>query len=305
MKPLVKGPNVRVTNIRAATCVNARLLPAPTHECETCDGVPGYPAPVRITAIVNQKGGVGKTATAVNVGGALAELGYRVLLIDLDPQGHLTDALKISVDWDGDGSLAAAMTGEWRGRVADLIVPHSRTESGQLDVIPTHPGMFTVARELDRLRAREERLSRVIAEVGGYDHVLIDCPPALDILTDNALVAADGALVPVQAEDSSLHALRLLLAQIEAIEIELRDTRLTLHGLVISMLDRGRGGRARSTIGRTVIAALEELPVPILATVPRSVVISEAWRLGKTVAQYAPTSEHAQAYRTIAKVLGS
>lgn len=252
-----------------------------------------------VTAVVNQKGGVGKTATAVNVGGALAEAGRRVLLVDLDPQGHLTAALRVESGSE-PGTLAAAMLGTWSGPRTELVREHSL----DLAVVPNAVDMFTVGRGLDRLRAREERLGRVLSDLaGGYDHCLIDCPPALDILTDNALSAADGVLIPVQAEDSSLRALRLLLAQIDALESELHRPPLTLHGLVVSMLDRGAGGAPRSNVGRSVVAEFEALPLPVLATIPRGVVVTEAWRVGQPVSMYAPDSEHAGIYRDLAKAI--
>lgn len=258
---------------------------------------------MKITAIVNQKGGVGKTATTVNVGGALALLGRRVLLVDLDPQGHLTAALKMPAA-EAPCTLAAALTGTWTGDPAALIVVYDRGGGGRLAVIPNTLDMFTVARELDKLRAREDRLARVLASLDGmFDHILIDCPPALDILTDNALTAADGVLIPVQAEDSSLRALQLLLGQVGALEAELRRTPLTLYGLVLSMLERGRGGQARSNLARSVIESFEALSLPILATVPRGVPVTEAWRYGRPVGEYAPDSEHAKAYHALAEVL--
>lgn len=258
---------------------------------------------MRTTAVVNQKGGVGKTATTINVGGALAAAGRRVLLVDLDPQGHLTEALRLQAAED-PATLAAAMV-DGRQDAAGLTVTHSQTEAGgRLDVIPHSLHMFTVGRELDKLMARESKLGRVLAALAAdYDHCLIDCPPALDILTDNALAAADGVLIPVQAEDSSLRALRLLLAQIDAVEAELRSAPLALHGLVVSMLDRGAGGSARSSLARSVIASLEDLPLPILASVPRGVPVTEAWRHGVPVVEYAPETDHAEAFRTLAAAL--
>ncbi|MFJ2477755.1 ParA family protein [Streptomyces sp. NPDC087659] len=259
-------------------------------------------APTHMTAVTNQKGGVGKTATALNVAGALAEAGHNVLLVDLDPQGHLTDGLGIdqAPAGEGEANLYRALIGEFSGSLADLITPHS-APGGRLDLVPNTIEMFMAVRELDKQRAREQRLARLLAAVRGiYDHVLIDAPPSLDILTDNALTAADGVLIPVQAEDSSLKALRLLLPQISSVDVDLRDTPLRLHGLVISLLRRPPTKLAESVIGE-----LESLQgLPILGTVPLGVVVTEAWRSGRTVVDYAPDSEHAQVYRSLAKSLG-
>jgi chromosome partitioning protein len=222
-------------------------------------------------------------------------------VVDLDPQGHLTAALKLALAVP-PVTLAAALTGEYTGDMAALVAvyPHSA-----IGVIPNALEMFTVGRELDQLRARETRLARVLEPLRDlFDAILLDCPPALDILTDNALTAADGVLIPVQAEDSSLHALRLLLAQIAALEKDLRrDNPLVMHGLVVSMLERGSGGQAKSRIGRSVLEEFAKLPLPVLATVPRGVPVTEAWRLGQTVAEYAPESEHAAAYALLAKAI--
>lgn len=254
----------------------------------------------RRTAVVNQKGGVGKTATAVNVAGALAERGRRVLLVDLDPQGHLTDALGLPAAAE-PCTLPAALAGDWDGSADELVVVHSKTAAGGLlGVIPNAIEMFTVGRTLDRMRAREHRLARVLGSLGDvWDHVLIDCPPSLDILTDNALAAVEGVLMPVQAEDSSLKALGLLLSQCEAVDNDLRGDPLQLHGLVVSLLRR-----PVSMLARSVLTQLDEFPsLPVLATVPLSVTVAEAWRLGRTVVEYAPESELAHEYRKLADVL--
>lgn len=255
----------------------------------------------RITAVTNQKGGVGKTATTIGVAGALAEAGHHVLVMDLDPQGHLTDGLKVPQGPVGTNcpSLYRALIGEYTDGLGETIFTHS-APAGRLDVIPNTIEMFMAARELDKQRAREHRLDKLLAPLRGlYDHILIDSPPSLDILTDNALAAADGVLIPVQAEDSSLKALGLLLPQIASVDADLRVKPLELHGLVVNLLRR-----PASTLAKSVLAELEALDgLPILATVPQSVTVTEAWRYGRTVVDYAPESEHAEAYRTIAKAL--
>jgi chromosome partitioning protein len=174
--------------------------------------------------------------------------------------------------------------------------------------VPTALDMLQVTEQLYQARAREQRVSRLLALLADrYDHCLIDCPPSLDLLTVNALEASDGAVVPVQLEDSSVKAMRLLLAEVEAVDLDLRPGRpLTLHGMVVSMLERGREGKPKTMIARSVLEsfqALESEGLPILAMVPRGVPITEAWRFGKTVADYAPGSEHAAAFRNVAKVL--
>lgn len=260
-----------------------------------------------ITAVANQKGGVGKTSTTINLGGALAAQGLRVLLVDLDPQGHLTDALKLAdLIPEGAPLLADGLLGKLdTGQIGQLPITHSEADNGgRLDVIATSDEMFLVPPAMYQIKARETRLKRLLdALADRYDHILIDCPPSLDVLADNALTAADGVLIPVQAEDSTLRALRLLFAQIESVEADLRTVPLVLHGMVMSMVDRGPGGLPRSNIGRSVLASLEQLGIPIVATVPRGVPITEAWREGDTVATYAPDSEHAAAYVEMAKVL--
>ena len=257
---------------------------------------------VRITSVLNQKGGVGKTGLAVGTAGALAERGRRVLLVDLDPQGHLTvEALGLD-EADPDGpTLAAALIGSHRGATRDLVVRHSTTPAGgELAVLPHALSMFTAGRELDKLPAREWRLTRILEDLAqDYDHCILDCPPALDILTDNALAAAHGVVIPVQPERTSMRALGLLLDQIDALETALRRPRLQIHGLVPSVYRRQGGQLAKS-----VLAEYEQLDhLPILAYLPLAAVVTEAWDAGVPVTSHAPNSAHAAAYRTVAEAL--
>lgn len=259
--------------------------------------------PARITALVNQKGGVGKTTATVNIGGALAAKGHKVLLVDLDPQGHLTVmlALRAAIQRYGLGSLLIGKLDRVDGDVSSLIVTHSE----DLDVLPTAVDMVTMADDIRGVMGRERRLGKILKPLmKRYDHILIDCPPSLDTLTDNALTCSDDAVVLVQLEDTSIRALELLFAQISALNDELRDDDpLEILGLVVSMLERGTKGQPRSNIARSVLEALEGLPYPILASVPRGIPVTEAARFGQTVQQYAPDSEHAQAFRDVAGVL--
>src|SRR5262249_5527655 len=152
--------------------------------------------------------------------------------------------------------LAAALSGQWAGKASDLVVTHSRSTltGGGGGVVPNAFGMFTGGRPPDQMRARGHRPSPPLAGLSRHAPNPLRCPPRPDILTDNALTAADGLLVPVQAEDSSLHALELLLAQVAAVDADLRDRPLHIHGLVVSLLRR-----PPSTLARTALARFGEL----------------------------------------------
>ncbi|MFI7511451.1 ParA family protein [Micromonospora aurantiaca] len=258
-------------------------------------------------AVVNQKGGVGKSATTLNLGAALAEEGQRVLLIDLDPQGHLTRALGLP-DSQEPATLAGALLGEWSGELGELVTIYRE----RLHVIPTNADMFLLEPRMygANVRAREFRLARLLdAFEDGYDVCLIDCPPSLAALTDNALIAtrrprpndqhAGGAvLIPVQAEDSSLDALRLLFDQIRTVEEELQ-VQLDVAGLVVNLYDGRRGRIATSTLD--AYRAMEGLDV--LAVIGDRTAIRESWRLHAPVVEHAPTSDAAGWYRDLAKTL--
>lgn len=260
----------------------------------------------QITANANQKGGAGKTTTTLNLGGALAELGRKVLLIDFDPQGSLSSALGVS-RVRAEANLAAALTGEWDGDPRELLVqvdladvapPPGGGQWGELWLLPTTLKMFVLARALDQLRARESRLAKLLAQFDGeFDHIVIDCPPSLDILTDNALTAADGVVIPVEADDFSIEGLGLLLAQIAAVNADLRTSPVEIHGLVISRYER-----PPSKLTTSVIEAYEQLgEPPVLAKVPSLVVLGEARRHNLPVVAHAPTSEPAVVFRDLAR----
>lgn len=256
---------------------------------------------MQITSVVNQKGGVGKTALTVGAAAALAERGRRVLLIDLDPQGHATtEMLGLPEVPPQAPSLAKALTKTWKGPIEDLVVTHPRSNlgpGGALDVIPTSPGMFDLIRRLDGFRVPGWQLARVI-QFANYDHVLIDCPPALDVLTNNALAATHGILVPVQPDRTSIRALRLLNDQLAYVQEAVGREAIPYFGVV-----PGLYRRPMSTYATTALRELESFGYPLLAHVPLGVVMNEAAAHGMPVTTFAPETTQAVAFRQIAEVL--
>ncbi|MER7015347.1 ParA family protein [Saccharopolyspora sp. NPDC000359] len=270
---------------------------------------------MRIYAISNQKGGVGKTVTAKEFGAALAEAGRRVLLIDFDPQGHLTTCLNVAPagSGPGDANLPKALLGKWSGSLGELI----HEISPGLFVIPTCDEMFLLEAEMYGRSGREYLLSRFLDQLLGLiDDVCIDCPPSLGPLNDAALVAArdrdaenSGAaeeddqitgriIIPVESEDSSIGALRLILRQISSLEQALPGVLLAVAGLVVNMYDSRRGRIATSTLN-----AFKAHPLGVLAVINQRAAITEAWRAKQTVLVYAPDSESAQQFRGLARAI--
>ena len=165
-------------------------------------------------AVTNQKGGVGKTTVTANIGGAVNEIGSRPLLVDLDPQGYLTSAVGFDDAYTAEApNLNDALLSPSEHDIEELIREHE-----EFDLVPASIDMFTLEQELLSGMQSRRRLTQLLDDVGGWDVILVDCPPSLGILTDNALLATRNVVVPVEAEDTSIRALDLLFKQIDSLE---------------------------------------------------------------------------------------
>jgi chromosome partitioning protein len=245
---------------------------------------------VRVTACTNQKGGVGKTTTVVNLAAYLALSGTSTLVIDLDPQGNATSGLGVdrrSLDRSVYDALVKGTA------VGELTVG---TPIDGLDLVPSASALSGAEVELVDAPARERRLSASLSELNGrYDRVIIDCPPSLGLLTVNALTAADGVLIPIQTEYYALEGLSQLVNTIRLVRESL-NPRLRIDGVLLTMYD------ARTNLSAQVAAEVRRhMDGTVFETVvPRSVRLSEAPSHGLPIALYDPASRGAGAYRDLA-----
>jgi chromosome partitioning protein len=248
--------------------------------------------PARVIAMCNQKGGVGKTTTAISLGAALAEFGRRVLLVDFDPQGSLSVGLGFNPH-----ELELTIYNLLMERDVDVFDVIHKTDVANMDLLPSNIDLSAAEVQLVGEVAREQTLARVLAAVvPRYDIVLVDCPPSLGLLTINALTAADSVIVPLECEYFALRGVALLKTTIDKVAERL-NPRLVINGVLATMYD------GRTLHGREVLQRLVEAwgDVVFHTVIRRTVKFSDSTVAGEPITTYAPGSAGAAAYRQLAK----
>ena len=248
---------------------------------------------MKIIAIANQKGGVGKTTTAVNLGAALAESGKRILIVDLDPQANATSSFGLQAV--EQTSLYEPLVGD--ASIIERIFP---TERDGLFIVPSDHDLAGAEVEIARMPNHLTRLAETLKPLHAdqtFDFVFLDCPPSLGILMSNALAAADELLTPIQCEYLALEGLVKIVRLIEQVLDSGANERLKLGGIVMTMFD------ARTNLSQQVVADVRKhFGERVYDTViPRSVRLSEAPSFGKSILEYASSGPAAQAYRALAR----
>ncbi|MBU2945036.1 ParA family protein [Shimia thalassica] len=257
---------------------------------------PTRPQGPKIIAVANQKGGVGKTTTTINLAAALQETGNRVLVVDLDPQGNASTGLGIESQ-DREFTTYDLLVED--AELADVIQP---TELDGMSIIPATVDLSSADIELISNEKRSfllhDALRQPAMDAYDWDYVLIDCPPSLNLLTVNAMIAAHSVLIPLQSEFFALEGLSQLMLTVREVR-QTANTKLRIEGIVLTMFD------ARNNLSQQVEQdARDNLGELVFETkIPRNVRVSEAPSFAQPVLQYDPSSKGAEAYRALAKEL--
>jgi chromosome partitioning protein len=253
---------------------------------------PAEPGVARIVAIANQKGGVGKSTTAVSLGAALAELGFRILVVDLDPQGNASTGMGIRHEARGVTVYDVVLS---EAPVESAIVP---TSVKHLDAVPSTIDLAGAEIELVSQFSRETRLKKALVPVGEgrYDFIFLDCPPSLGLLTINALTAAEELIVPIQCEYYALEGLGQLLRNVNLVQQNI-NPELRLTGIVMTMFD------PRTKLSEQVVQEVRRFFGEVVydVVIPRTVRLSEAPGFGQPITVYDPRSKGAESYRQLAQ----